>query len=85
MEIKLIDGQNVWRCPLEICMETKHWILVMAGETQRFSNSAIYKKNNNKKQQKNQKEKTQRKQQNTPEAPLVTAVLYRVAFALLFV
>lgn len=35
--------------------------------------------------QKNQKEKTQRKQQNTPEAPLVTAVLYRVAFALLFV
>lgn len=38
-----------------------------------------------KKQQKNQKEKTQRKQQNTPEAPLVTAVLYRVAFALLFV
>lgn len=81
MEIKLIDGQNVWRCPLEICMETKHWILVMAGETQRFSNSAIYKKTT----KKNQKEKTQRKQQNTPEAPLVTAVLYRVAFALLFV
>lgn len=55
----------------------------MAGETQRFSNSAIYKKKTTTK--KNQKEKTQRKQQNTPEAPLVTAVLYRVAFALLFV
>lgn len=56
MEIKLIDGQNVWRCPLEICMETKHWILVMAGETQRFSNSAIYKKNNKKTKKKKPKE-----------------------------
>lgn len=61
-------------------METKHLILVMAGETQRFSNSAIYKKNNKK-----QKEKTQTKQQNTPEAPLVTAVLYRVALSSLLV
>lgn len=56
MEIKLIEGQNVWRCPLEICMETKHLILVMAGETQRFSNSAIYKKNNKKNKKKKPKE-----------------------------
>lgn len=56
MEIKLIEGQNVWRCPLEICMETKHLILVMARETQRFSNSAIYKKNNKKNKKKKPKE-----------------------------
>lgn len=55
MEIKLIEGQNVWRYPLEICMETKHLILVMAGETQRFSNSAIYKKKQQKKEKKKKK------------------------------
>lgn len=51
-----------------------------------WRNSEIFKQCHlQKQQQKKQKEKTQRKQQNTPEAPLVTAVLYRVAFALLFV
>lgn len=50
-----------------------------------WRNSEIFKQCHLQKKQQKQKEKTQRKQQNTPEAPLVTAVLYRVAFALLFV